>query len=61
MIFDMTIRQGDNGWILTFVGHDCLDKEKIFSDWADVLKELEKHFGWYDMAGNWGKINPYCL
>jgi len=43
----MKIEQSDNGWILTFTGHDCLDKVKSFNDWKDVLAELEDYFGWY--------------
>lgn len=55
MILEMTIRQGDNGWILSYTGHDILSKEKVFANWSEVLGELEEYFGWWDMDGKHSK------
>jgi len=56
MKLDMNIDQGDNGWVLTFTGHDCLPKMVICEEWGDVLNELEKHFGWW-VDDKWVKKN----
>jgi hypothetical protein len=55
----MTIEQTDNGWVLTFTGHDLLPCSKVFTVWEDLLTELEKYFGWYDLSGKHSKKNPY--
>lgn len=55
----MTIEQGDNGWVLRYTGHDCLDKVKICSKWSDVKRELNEYFGWWNTEGKHSKTNPY--
>jgi hypothetical protein len=60
MRLQMEIEQTDNGWILRFTGHNCLDVIKIYSEWEDVLKELDEYFGWANLDGKWFKKNPYC-
>lgn len=59
MNLKMTITQGDNGWILTFKGHDGLDKTVVCKEWEEVIKELDDYFGWYDLGGKHYKKNPY--
>ena len=47
MKLGMNIEQGDNGWILRFTGHNCLDKVVVCNAWEDVLQALDDYFGWY--------------
>jgi hypothetical protein len=52
MNLEMTIEQGDNGWVLRYCGHDCLGKYIVCKKWDDVLKEMDEYFGWYDSDGH---------
>ena len=54
---EMTIEQGDNGWILTFIGHDSKEKTIVCKKWTEVIQEADDYFGWYDSKGNPSK-NP---
>jgi len=56
MELEMTIQQGDNGWILKFCGHDYLDRTVICKRWPEVIRELNDYFGWLDMQGKETKI-----
>lgn len=58
MDLEMTIEQGDNGWILTYEGHDGLDKTIVCTEWSAVLTELEEYFGWENDNGGNLKKNP---
>ena len=55
MELQMTIEQGDNGWILKYLGHDCLHKTIVTTKWARVIKEVNEYFGWYDLEGKHSK------
>ncbi len=43
----MHIEQGDNGWILRFIGHNCLDTVIIHETWGGVLQTLDDYFGYW--------------
>ncbi len=51
MILIMNIEQTDNGWILTYEGHDCLDKRSVHKHWKSVIKELNEYFGFFTFNG----------
>jgi len=53
--FEMTIEQTDNGWILSYTGHDVLQKTTVHKSWKSVLRELNEYFGWYDINGKLSK------
>lgn len=55
MDLEMVIEQGDNGWILTYTGHDCKHKTVVTTRWARVIKEVNEYFGWYDSEGKQSK------
>lgn len=55
MRLQMRIEQTNNGWVLEYTGHDCLDKKVVCLKWADVLKQLDEYFGWWDVNDKWGK------
>lgn len=55
MELEMVITQSDNGWILSYFGHDCLDKKVVTTRWARVEKEINDYFGWYDIGGKHSK------
>jgi len=44
MNLEMKVKRTNNGWILNFTGHDCLDKTFVFNTWTEVLAELEEYF-----------------
>ncbi len=54
MKLNMNIEQGDNGWVLRFTGHNCLDKVIVCETWEDVSQELDEHFGWW-VGDDWVK------
>lgn len=56
---EMEIKQGNNGWILKFIGHDGLEKTIICKKWVEVKREIDDYFGWYNLEGKHSKINPY--
>ena len=43
----LTITQTDNGWVLEYLGYDCLHKQKVFTKWTSVEKALREYFGFY--------------
>lgn len=45
---EMQIEQTDNGWLLSYTGHDCLPKKSVHQEWNDVLNEIDEYFGWFD-------------
>lgn len=47
--------QGDNGWVLEYFGHDCLNKKVVTTRWARVIKEVNEYFGWYNIDGKQSK------
>ena len=58
MNLKMVIKQGDNGWILEFTGHDSRRKVVVCSEWSELLKKIDDYFGWYNMDGHLLKKNP---
>ncbi len=57
MALEMTVKQGDNGWILNFVGRSGQEKVVVCTEWNNVFTELDDYFGWYDLAGKQTKIS----
>jgi hypothetical protein len=51
MTLEMNIEQTDNGWILSYLGHDCLEKKSVHQSWQSVLNELDEYFGYYTFDG----------
>ena len=45
MELEMTITQGDNGWVIEYLGHDYLYKKVITTRWARVIREVNDYFG----------------
>ena len=48
MELEMTITQGDNGWVIEYRESDCSEKKVVTTSWARVIKEVNDYFGWYD-------------
>jgi len=44
MTLSMNITQVDNGWIVEYTGHDCLQKKEVFGEWAGVLVCIGEYF-----------------
>ena len=55
MDLEMTIEQADNGWIVTYCGHDGLEKTILCRKWVEVYKELDDYFGWWGADGKLSK------
>lgn len=41
---EMNIKMVDNGFIVSYRGHDCLPKCEVYRTWAEVLDSATRYF-----------------